>query len=284
MSAAIEIDFGNVESWSGKDKGDENFPVGSWLIHKSLRWHIHAFYQFARIADDIADHASMPGPEKLRRLEVMRAVLCGEQTQGSPSASGLRASLAENGVNPAHALELLHAFRQDAVKNRYASWDELLDYCRYSAMPVGRFVLDLHGESTASVYPPSDALCAVLQILNHLQDGAKDLAAMDRCYLPADLLMAYGGKIEDLRGTAETAGLRSVKLALLVKCDELMKQARQLPHTVKDRSLRLETAIIISLAEKLLARLRNGDPVAARVKLKSADAVFAALGSMRFLP
>ena len=107
---------------------------------------------------------------------------------------------------------------------------------------------------------------------------------MDRCYLPADLLMAYGGKIEDLRGTAETAGLRSVKLALLVKCDELMKQARQLPHTVKDRSLRLETAIIISLAEKLLARLRNGDPVAARVKLKSADAVFAALGSMRFLP
>ena len=121
---------------------------------------------------------------------------------GSPSALRLRASLAQTGVTPRHSPDLLIAFRRDATKLRYADWDELHDYCRYSAMPVGRHVLDLHGEDGAT-YEPSDALCTSLQVLNHLQDCVKDLAELDRCYLP-------GAPMEDLRGPATTPALRSV--------------------------------------------------------------------------
>ena len=165
----------SVESWSGKGRTDENFPVGSVLIRPALRPHVHAFYAFARNADDIADSAELRAEDKLRRLDVMEAVLLGRMDAGSPSGMGLRASLAETGVAARHALDLLAAFRQDAVKRRYANWRELHDYCRLSAMPVGRHVLDLHGEDAAT-HAPSDPLCAALQVLNHLQDGAKDLA------------------------------------------------------------------------------------------------------------
>jgi farnesyl-diphosphate farnesyltransferase len=273
----------NVELPLGKNAGQENFPVGSFLIRPDLRAHIHAFYQFARHADDIADSAVLTASDKLGRLAVMRDVLLGMTGHGSPSALGLRQSLAATGVTDAHALELLHAFRQDAEKLRYAHWEELLDYCRYSAMPVGRHVLDLHGESQAS-WAASDALCASLQVLNHLQDVAKDLAVLDRCYLPQDLLAAAGAATEDVRGHAETTGLRKVFSALLDRCDALNDAAAALPGQVRDRRLRLETGVIVNLARHLAARLRRGDPIATRVKLKPADVVLSLAGALRFLP
>jgi len=195
----------NVETWSGKDRGDENFPVGSALINPRLRPHIHAFYAFARNADDIADSPALTPADKIARLDAMEDVLLGRRATGSPSALRLRASLAETGVAADHASELLVAFRRDASKPRYADWDELMDYCRYSAMPVGRHVLDLHGEDRAT-WAPSDALCAALQVLNHLQDAAKDLSQLDRCYLPADLLARHGAGVADLRAPAASRG------------------------------------------------------------------------------
>ena len=269
----------SVETWSGKDKGDENFPVGSALIAKPLRPHVHAFYAFARNADDIADSPVLTPDDKIARLDTMQSVLLGHSTVGSPSATGLRQSLAETGVTPTHACELLIAFRRDATQNRYESWDDLLDYCRYSAMPVGRHVLDLHGESRET-WPASDALCAVLQVLNHLQDGSKDLAALDRCYLPADLLARFGGAVQDLRGARETPGLRQTFIALLNECDRLMQDAVNLPVRTRDWRLRLETAVIVNLARRLSARLRTGDPVATRVKLTKTDAIRAILGAL----
>jgi farnesyl-diphosphate farnesyltransferase len=270
----------NVEAWSGKDRGDENFPVGL-LIRPSLRRHVHAFYSFARNADDIADSATLAPADKLRRLEVMEAVLLGAGDIGSPSARALRASLAETGHTPRHACDLLTAFRQDAVKNRYASWDELLDYCRYSAMPVGRHVLDLHGEDAGATYPASDALCAALQVLNHLQDCAKDLAALDRCYLPLDWLAAAGGGIEHLRAAAASPALRQVFDTLLDKTDALNQKAAALPRAIRNRWLRLETGVIVNLAARLAARLRRDDPVAMRVKLSRGDAVGSFLSALR---
>ncbi len=279
MSAASEP---NVETWSGKDRGDENFPVGSVLIAARLRPHVHAFYAFARNADDIADSPVLPPDDKLARLDVMAAVLRGERRHGSPTAAALRASLAETGVTARHALDLLAAFRQDATKRRYASWEELLDYCRLSAMPVGRYVLDLHGEA-ADTHPPSDALCAVLQVLNHLQDGTKDLAALDRCYLPGDLLDAAGTSVDALRGPAETPALRAVWSRLLDHCDVLNEQARALPRRVRDRRLRIETGTIVGLARRLAARLRRGDPIATRVRLSRGDFAASALAACRFV-
>jgi farnesyl-diphosphate farnesyltransferase len=265
-----------VETWSGKDRGDENFPVGV-LINAKLRPHVHAFYAFARNADDIADNPTLTPDDKIARLDTMEAVLLGNSAAGSPHAAKLRASLGETGVIARHATDLLIAFRRDAVKQRYASWDELLDYCRYSAMPVGRHVLDLHGEDASHVYPASDALCASLQILNHLQDSSKDLAALNRCYLPQDMLEAHGTSVDDLRRQAATPGLLAVNHALLAKTEALNAEAMRLPGAVKNRRLQLEVAVIVNLAKRLTARLRQGDPVARRIKLTRLDVIRAVL-------
>jgi farnesyl-diphosphate farnesyltransferase len=271
----------SVELWSGKGKADENFPVGSLLIRPALRTHVHAFYAFARNADDIADSPELTPEDKLRRLGIMEDVLLGRTDQGAPSAIGLRQSLGETGVTSQHALDLLAAFRQDAVKSRYASYAELYDYCRLSAMPVGRHVLDLHGEDPAT-HAASDALCAVLQILNHLQDGAKDLAALDRCYLPQDQLAAAGARVQELAGDAETPGLRQVTNQLLDECDHLNDQASALPRLVRDRRLRLECAVITGLSRRLARRLRANDPVAGRVKLLKQDVAGSVIGALRW--
>ena len=279
MSAAV----GSVEAWSGKDHGDENLPVGSGLIARRLRPHVHAFYSFARNADDIADSATLSGEAKIARLDAMEEVLLGRRESGSPSAARLRASLAETGVTAQHSRDLLTAFRRDATQLRYADWDDLLDYCRYSAMPVGRHVLDLHGEAR-DTWPASDALCAALQVENHLQDCARDLAALDRCYLPGDLLAAHGAAVADLTARASSAGLRRVLDALLDRCDDLNRTAADLPHRTRDRRLRLETAVIVGLSRRLARRLRRGDPLAARVRLRKSDALASILAALRFLP
>ena len=273
----------HVESWSGKDRGDENFPVGSLLIRADLRRHVHAFYAFARNADDIADSPVFPAGEKIDRLDAMEAVLLGRHDDGSPSALRLRASLGETGVSPRHATDLLIAFRRDAATLRYATWDDLLDYCRYSAMPVGRYMLDLHGEPPEA-HPQSDALCAALQVLNHLQDCQADLRALDRCYLPQDLLDRFGGRIGELDGEAATPGLRRTFDALLDEVDALNRTAARLPLLVGSRRLRLETAAILGLSRRLARRLRRADPVAGRVKLTRTDTTGALLGALRYLP
>jgi squalene synthase HpnC len=279
MNAAI-LDPDDVEAWSGKSRRDENFPVGSLLVAPRLRPHIHAYYAFARNADDIADSPDLAPDDKIRRLDTMQDVLLGLRDTGSPSALALRASLAATGTDPRHATDLLVAFRQDATKSRYANWAELLDYCRFSAMPVGRHVLCLHGESPAT-FPPSDALCAALQVLNHLQDLQKDLLAIDRCYLPQNLLARHRSGIDDLSRPAATPGLRAVIDALLDECDALNRAASALPMRVRDRRLRLETAMILALSKRLAARLRRADPLARRVRLTKFDAMWALLAALR---
>jgi len=151
---------------SGKGSGDENFPVASWVVAPPYRRPILSFYEFVRIADDISDHSTMPPGDKLKHLDSLEGSLLGHNTD-NPAGVTLRAALAERDLSPQHAQDLLRAFRQDVTKLRYNNWDELIDYCRYSAMPVGRFVLDVHGESRAT-WPANDALCAALQIINHL--------------------------------------------------------------------------------------------------------------------
>jgi len=267
-----------VEAWSGKDKGDENFPVGSFLIAKALRPHVHAFYNFARNADDIADSETLSPDEKIARLNIMEAVLLGA-AEGAPSAARLRDSLAQTGLPAIHARELLVAFRQDATKTRYETWAELMDYCRYSAAPVGRYVLDLHGEDR-SAWPASDALCAALQILNHIQDCAGDLRGLDRCYIPQDWLHKNSATTDDIARPKSSAGLRAVLDEMLAATERLNAEAAALPRLVKSRRLRVETAIITGLARRLTTRLRKNDPLAMRVKLTKPDFLKAGLQSL----
>jgi squalene synthase HpnC len=269
-----------VEAASGKGRGDENFPVGSWLIRRDLRVHVHAFYRFARNADDIADNPALADDDKLRRLDRMAAILdgvSGGTPRGeSPAAEAMRESLAATGVTPQHCHDVLRAFRQDAVKRRYRDWDDLMEYCRYSAAPVGRQLLDLHGENRTT-WPASDALCAALQVLNHLQDCAADYRALDRIYLPLADLDAAGSGVEALAAPASSPGLRRVLDTMLDRTEMLIATARGLPPGVAASGLRWESAVIVGLAARLARRLRRGDPLASRVALTRSDCAAAFL-------
>ena len=260
----------SVETPSGKWSRDENFPVGSWLIRAELRPHVQAFYRFAREADDVADNPALSADEKIRRLDRMGEVLEGSRGEDAPAARAMRDSLIETGVTAQHCHDVLRAFRLDATKLRYKDWDDLMAYCRYSASPVGRQVLDLHGESR-DAWPSNDALCSALQVLNHLQDCVADHRNLGRVYLPTELLERFGARIEDLDSPAASEGLRATLDDLRDRTAELVRQARGLPPRVVSAGLRRETAVIVSLAERLTARLRRGDPVARRVKLTPYD-------------
>jgi len=265
-----------LETPSGKGRGDENFPVGSFLIRRDLRVHVHAFYRFARNADDIADNPALAAGDKVRRLDRMAEVLEGAPGDDSPAATQMRASLAATGVTAQHCHDVLRAFRLDATKLRYAEWGELMEYCRYSASPVGRQLLDLHGEAHTT-WPASDALCSALQVLNHLQDCVADFQQLDRVYLPLEDLEACGARLDDLNMPQASPGLRRVLDRLLDGTDRLIERARALPPGVKSAGLRRECAVIVNLAERLSRRLHAGDPLAMRVKLTRGDFALALL-------
>jgi farnesyl-diphosphate farnesyltransferase len=260
----------SVETPSGKWRSSENFPVGSFLIRRDLRVHVHAFYRFARNADDIADNPALTADEKIGRLDRMGAILDGASSKDSPAAYAMRESLLETGVTAQHCHDVLHAFRLDAVKLRYRDWNDLMGYCRYSASPVGRQLLDLHGESRIT-WPASDALCSALQVLNHLQDCVDDHRRLDRVYLPLEDLAAAGTGVEALAAGVASPELRAVLDHLLDRTEALIDQARGLPPLVASRGLRWESAVIVALAGRLLRRLRRGDPVATRVALSKSD-------------
>jgi squalene synthase HpnC len=266
-----------AELASGKGHKDENFPVASVLIAPRHRAPILAFYRFARTADDVADHPTAPPEEKLARLEALRAGITGE-TVTEPSAVALRRVMAEHGLDPVHALDLLEAFRRDVGKTRYDSWDDLIDYCRYSAMPVGRYVLDVHGEDRA-VWPASDALCAALQVINHLQDCGKDYCAIDRVYVPQDMLAAAGARTGDLGAARATPALRGVIADCAARTQGLLAQSAGFARAIADRRLGVEVAVIQRLAVSLAARLRVRDPLADRVHHGKAEALLLAAGA-----
>jgi squalene synthase HpnC len=266
----------DIATPSGKHAGNENFPVGSALIRAELRPHVHAFYRFARMGDDIADNPALEPEDKVRRLTIMQDVLLDPAREDILEAAALRRSLAATFVSPKHSCDLLTAFKMDATKQRYADWSELMTYCRYSASPVGRYLLDLHGEDPAGWFA-SDALCNALQVINHLQDVQVDFLEMDRVYAPVDHLSAAGADLGHLRGKISSPGLRKSLDRLLDETDKLMVDARQLPNVLKDFRLRAESATIVRLADRMVAALRRRDPLAERVKPSKRDFLFSGL-------
>lgn len=256
----------------GKDAADENFPVASWLLPRRLRPIVMAFYRFAREADDIADCAKLPAEEKLARLDAIASALDGQLSRKpeTVAATRLRHALNERLDLLVHARELLEAFRKDSVQTRWNNWSELMIYCRYSAAPVGRFLLDLHGESSAH-WPAADALCAALQILNHIQDCKTDHAALDRVYIPFEWMLQEGADKIHLRERHCVPELRRVLDRMLDEVAQLLEAARPLPKQIKGFGLSLETRVTLTLAERLHTRLREQDPIAVRVRLTPLD-------------
>jgi squalene synthase HpnC len=263
---------------SGKTHRDENFPVASWIIHPRHRALILAFYNFVRTADDIADHAKLGERDKLAYLDLLEAELLGHG-DSQPEAVNLRRELAQRAIPPRHALDVLTAFRMDVTKLRYENWDEVIHYCRYSAMPVGRFMLDVHGESP-STWPASDALCAGLQINNHLQDCGKDYRDLNRVYLPRDALAAAGASVEALAEGRASAPLLRCLHSLAARTEILLNDARSLSAEVKDFRLGLEISVIQRFADRIVRLLKRRDPLSQTVHLGSTELLAHSVGGI----
>jgi squalene synthase HpnC len=263
---------------SGKTHRDENFPVASWIIHPRHRALILAFYNFVRTADDIADHATLGEHDKLAYLDLLEAELLGKG-DSQPEAVNLRLALAQRAMPPRHALDVLTAFRMDVTKLRYENWDEVIHYCRYSAMPVGRFMLDVHGESP-STWAASDALCAGLQINNHLQDCGKDYRDLNRVYLPRDALAAAGASAEALGAGRASAPLLRCLHSLAARTEILLNDGRSLNAGVKDFRLGLEISVIQRFADRIVHLLKVRDPLSETVHLGPTELLAHSVGGI----
>jgi squalene synthase HpnC len=250
---------------SGKGHRDENFPVASALVSKQHRAPILAFYEFVRTADDIADHPTLPSADKLAHLDALEADLLGRGDRNAVAVR-LRTVLEERQLSPRHAQDLIAAFRMDVTKLRYQNWDELIDYARLSAMPVGRFVLDVHGESR-STWPANDALCAALQINNHLQDCHDDYCNLDRVYVPLDALAAAGARVEELGAARSSPELLRCLQGLARRTAALLQESAGFSPSISDFRLSLEVAVVDAMARRIVVLLMSRDPLCENVRL-----------------
>ncbi|MCP4394977.1 MAG: squalene/phytoene synthase family protein [Alphaproteobacteria bacterium] len=261
-----------TEILTGKGHKDENFPVASVLLPKKLRPFVLKYYRFARTADDIADSHKISAEQKIVMLEKMRAIASGESDDVGEfdMAVDVRESLAEVNVSIYHATDLLIAFTRDSEGRDYRSWNDLIDYCDYSAAPVGRFLLELHGEDRTT-FKASDAVCAALQINNHIQDAKEDYLKIERSYVPLNFMKDEGINYDELKKHRSSEAMRNVFDRMLDGVDKLLKDGGVLPSKIKHIGFRIEASIIIELAKRLTKRLRKEDPIEDDVMLRPID-------------
>jgi hydroxysqualene synthase len=261
----------------------ENFPVGSRLLPRELRPAVAAFYRFARAADDIADDPLLEATAKLELLDAMDRNLTGDAADTSSAALAraveLRTVFSERRLSLDNPRHLLVAFRADAANRPCRSWSDLLAYCRYSAVPVGRFLLELHGDGHKA-YAAADALCTALQILNHLQDCQDDYRNLHRVYVPTDWLGQEGLTVRALLADRGSPELRRVFDRLLDGVDRLNETASPLPRLIGQRGLRMEAAGILAISRRLARKLRHRDPLKRRVALTRMEKLGAVLSGV----
>jgi squalene synthase HpnC len=266
----------------------ENFPVASLLLPKEKRPHVAAVYAFARSADDFADEARYQG-RSLGLLDEWRKALwaCSGKTNGHSWRGGispehpiflaLANSIRECNLSVQLLDDLLTAFSMDVTKRRYADWEEVLTYCRYSANPVGRLVLTIFGYQEPELHALSDKICTGLQLANHWQDLGIDLAK-DLLYIPQTDLRAFGvteGELVSfLSGEPVTGNFRALLKELVDRADALFVGGESLPSKVRG-SLRLELRITGLGGRAILAQIRKGnyDPFSRRPKISTYDKV-----------
>ena len=258
-----------IETPPTKSYKQENFPVGSWFLSKKIRPQILVFYKFARAADDIADSPILSSKEKIKRLNLFEKALKGNVLK-IDKALKLKKICLENKIGINHPLNLLKAFKKDAVKKRYKNWSELINYCKFSAVPVGRFVIDLHKEVKES-YKYSDPLCIALQILNHIQDCKEDYNKIDRVYLPNNFLKKYNVKLSQLKKNYTEKNLRLALDDILFQTNKLIVKAEKNKKIMKNKKLANETTFILEIAKSLLKLLKKNDPLKNKIELKKFD-------------
>ena len=252
-----------------KQASDENFPVASIMIAPKLRPLVMDYYHFARYCDDISDNPELSSEEKVAQLNEISDIFYGKtKYRGNKLsfAARLKNDFLREELDFSLAGDLLTAFRRDSIGFVYQTWEELVNYCLYSAVPVGRFMLAIHQESSIT-YQPAASLCVALQIVNHLQDIKYDLLKLNRLYLPSEMMKEYNVHKEDLLAEKSTPELK----ALIGHISELvrgqMKEGAVLPHLVKSRRLRYQLCIILSLTNLMLNKINKGDVLSKEIRL-----------------
>ncbi len=251
----------------------ENFPVASRLLPPSLRDPVAAIYAFARSADDIADEGRLSDAQRLQQLDAMAAALQAIGS-GQPATTPLYFALADSvaryhlPLQPFH--DLLDAFRQDVTKKRYASFGEVMNYCRRSANPVGRLLLHLGGESSERNLALSDAVCSALQLINFLQDIAQDYREHNRIYLPADDMARCGVTEAEIAQQLSTPALRSLVQLQIQRAAQLLRAGSPLAARLKGR-FALELRAIILGGSRILEKLHKQEDMFSRPRLTRRD-------------
>ena len=236
----------------------ENFPVASILMPKRLRKPVAAIYHFARAADDIADEGDLPNEERLRQLDEFRAELAritGNNTPHTPLFENLAMEVHQHALPMQPLYDLLDAFSQDVVKKRYINFEELLDYCRHSANPVGNLLLHLYGEATPVNLAYSDAMCTSLQLINFWQDVAKDYS-IGRIYLPLDELKQYGVSEEQIAQGIADVEWRALMKFQVDRARAMMSSGKPL-GTILTGRIGLEMRMIIAGGLRILDKLES---------------------------
>lgn len=274
MTAAEDAASGAVLTQAA----DENFPVAPFFLPRAWRGDLMAVYGFARLVDDIGDgdltpggadarllglppdHGQRPGQDRLATLDAFEADLRRVFGTGPGSAAAtprhpllrrLQPTVRRHRLTPEPFLGLIEANRQDQRVSRYATYGELLDYCELSANPVGRLVLSVTGSSTPERIRRSDAVCSALQVVEHIQDVAEDLAR-DRIYLPAEDLKRFGVAEADLRGPEASAPVRALVAHETARAASLLDEGAPLVGSVRGR-LRLLLAGFVGGGRAALA-------------------------------
>lgn len=251
----------------------ENFPVASRLLPHRLRKPVSVIYAFARNADDFADEGDLSITARLARLDVYVAKLDsvrGHQDLDDPVFEALSDVIGRYGLPLEPFYDLLTAFRQDVTKRRYADIEEVLDYCSYSANPVGRLVLHLAGEASEENLHDSDAICSALQLINFWQDLEQDFVENDRIYLPHDEMTACGVTEVHLTERRSDAALRTLLDRQIDRARRLLMSGAPLGTRLKGR-LGLEIRATVQGGLSILDALARRDDLFARPRLRYRD-------------
>ncbi|MCL2022200.1 MAG: squalene synthase HpnC [Betaproteobacteria bacterium] len=238
----------------------ENFPVASFLLPKALRSPIEAIYRFARAADDIADEGETSPEERLAglaRFQTELDLLQRGETSDHPVFQQLAPVIARYELPIALFRDLLDAFAQDIRKKRYANYAELLDYCRRSANPVGRLVLDLLGEDNDVWLKESDAICSALQLINFWQDVALDWQK-GRVYLPRDEMERFGVLEADIAAGRQNAAWRDLMRFQVERARALMVSGAPLARRLPGR-LGWEIRFTVQGGLRILEKIAEAD-------------------------
>jgi squalene synthase HpnC len=269
-------DAGDYLSLAGRHY--ENFPVGSWLLPRAARTHLHRIYAFARTADDLADERRDAAAFAAFRAAFL-AHLDGHDAS-VPLFVDLAATIRSLGLERALFTDLLDAFAQDLVVRRY-DLDGLLDYCRRSANPIGRLVLRVCGHRAPALDALSDRICTALQLLNHLQDLREDLLERDRVYFPREDLARFGVAEDALRAAHADAAVRAFVLHWARRLGAEFAAGWPLVLAVRGR-LRWELRAILRGAAAVLRRIETvgGDVLGGRVRLRRSEQLRCLLGGL----